>query len=174
MNLRRFTMAVASAGLALLVSAGAAAAQGVNLGGHDSGAPISVTADAFTGDFQTKVGTYTGNVVVSQGNFKLHADQVEVAVAKGKPDKIIAAGHVLFDAPSGTASGSKGVYALNARTITLTGDVILTKDKNVMRGTRLTVDLDSGKATLGAKGMAGGRVQGLFTPPKRAKNNGKK
>ena len=162
--------------MVLLASAGVAAAQGVNLGGHDSGAPISVTADAFTGDFQTKVGTYSGNVIVSQGNFKLHADRVDIAVTKGKPDRIIAVGHVLFDAPSGTASGAKGVYALDARTITLTGDVVLAKDKNVMRGTQLTVDLDSGKATLGAKGMAGGRVQGLFTPPKRAssKDNGKK
>ena len=143
----------------------AAYAQGVDLGGHDSSAPISVSADTFTGDFQTKVGVYSGNVVVSQGTFKLHADRVQVAVAKGKPNRIDAVGHVLFDAPSGTASGDKGVYDLGPRTITLTGNVVLAKDKNVMRGTSLVVDLDSGKATLGAKGMAGGRVQGLFTPP---------
>ena len=108
------------AGLALLAAVSAAAAQGVNLGGHDAGAPISVSADNFTGDFKTKVGTYSGNVIVSQGNFKLHADAVRVDVANGKPDKIVAAGHVLFDAPSGTASGDQGIYALGARTITLT------------------------------------------------------
>lgn len=158
--------------LFLLLAPAAAFAQGVNLGGHDSGAPIAVSADTFTGDFKTKIGTYAGNVVVSQGNFKLHADRVRVAVANGKPDRIVASGHVLFDAPSGTASGDQGVYDLGPRTITLSGNVVLAKDKNVMRGTMLVVDLDSGKATLGAKGMAGGRVQGLFTPPpKRSKSH---
>ena len=49
--------------------------------------------------------------------------------------------------------------------ITLTGHVILTKEKNVMRGTTLTVNLATGEAQLGAKGAPGGRVQGLFTPP---------
>jgi len=150
-----------------------AGAGGLNLGGHDSGAPISVTADNFTGDFETKVGTYRGNVIVSQGSFKLHAEQVTVSVANGKPNQIVASGHVIFDAPSGTASGDRGVYDLGPRTITLSGDVLLTKNKNVMRGTSLVVNLDSGVATLSAKGMAGGRVQGLFTPPKRTRDGGK-
>lgn len=166
--------ALGAAIMAGLVVAGPARAQGINLGGHDSGAPISVTADNFTGDFETKVGTYSGNVIVSQGNFKLHAQRVTVTVAKSKPSKIVASGHVIFDAPSGKASGDKGVYDLRARTITLSGDVILTKGKNVLRGTSLVADLDSGKATLSAKGMAGGRVQGLFTPPTRSKGEQKK
>jgi len=51
------------------------------------------------------------------------------------------------------------------RLITLTGRVVLNKEKNVMRGTMLTVNLVTGKAELGAKGASGGRVQGLFTPP---------
>jgi len=148
-----------------LLFATAAAAPGLDLGGRDSGAPISVTADAFSGDLQTKIGMYSGNVIVSQGNFKLHADQVRVAVTNGKPSRIVATGHVLFDAPSGAASGDQGVYDLAARDVTLTGGVVLTKDKNVMRGTMLVVDLDSGKANFTAKGMPGGRVQGLFIPP---------
>ena len=158
-------------GLAILLVALAplaAHAKGVEMGGRDSDAPISVTSDAFTGDFQTKVGTYSGNVVVSQGDFKLHADHVRVSVSHGKPSRIVASGHVIFVAPSGTASGDQGIYDLGPRTITLSGNVVLAKDKDVMRGTKLVVDLDSGKATLRAQGMAGGRVQGLFTPPKQS------
>lgn len=166
----RFASAFAAA---VLFASAAAGAPGIELGSHDSSAPISVTADAFTGDFESKVGTYSGNVIVSQGTFKLHADRVKVAVAEGKPNRIEALGHVLFDAPSGTAAGDKGVYDMGARTITLSGNVLLTKDKNVMRGSTLVVDLDSGQARLSAQGMAGGRVQGLFTPPpKRRKANG--
>jgi lipopolysaccharide export system protein LptA len=160
-------LSAAAAALALFATAPALAATGVQLGGHDTNAPIAVSADNFTGDLETKVGTYSGNVIVSQGTFKLHADQVQIRTANGKADKIVASGHVLFDSTSGMASGETGVYELGPRTVTLTGNVVLTKDKNVMRGTQLTVNLDSGKAVLDAKGTATGRVQGLFTPPKK-------
>ena len=169
----RFVMGLCGAVL-FATAAAAATAGGVDLGGRDAGAPVSVTADAFTGDLETKIGTYSGNVVVAQGNFKLHADQVRVVVANGKPSRIVATGHVLFDAPSGTASGDTGTYDLAARDVTLTGSVVLTKDKNVMRGTMLVVDLDSGKARFTAKGMAGGRVQGLFIPPPKQSKPPKK
>jgi lipopolysaccharide export system protein LptA len=72
---------------------------------------------------------------------------------------------VVFDAPSGSATGDNGVYDVRPRTITLTGRVVLTKEKNVMRGSSLTINLVTGVAQLGAGGTSGGRVQGLFTPP---------
>lgn len=141
-----------------------AASSGLNLGKHSSNAPIQVSADTFLADINSKSGTYTGNVVVTQGDFKLRADRVKVLVANNKPDKIQAFGNVVFNAPSGNAQGDNGVYDVNPRTISLAGHVILTKDKNVMRGTTLVVNLVTGEARLGAKGAAGGRVQGLFTP----------
>ena len=150
-----------------LVHAAAFAQEGATaaLGKHDTNAPIAVSADTFTGDFHTKVGTYSGNVVVSQGTFKLRANTVKVAVKDGKPDRITANGNVVFDSDSGTASGDTGVYELGPRTITLNGNVVLSKEKNVMRGTSLVVNLATGEAKLAAKGTPGGRVQGLFTPP---------
>ena len=170
---RHFRRALLAAFVAAVSVAGARA-QAVSLGGHNTDAPIAVSADNFTGDLKTKVGTYEGNVIVSQGDFKLHADKVRVVVVKGKPGRIVASGHVLFAAPAGNASGSEGVYDLASRTVTLTGDVVLTKDKDVLRGTQLSVNLVTGKARLEARGTAGGRVQGLFTPPKRTGNGGKK
>lgn len=146
-----------------------AADSGIKLGKRNTNAPISVSADSFTGDFKTKVGVYSGNVIVSQGDVKLRANSVKVAVKDGKPDHIEANGHVILDAPgSGTAAGDTGVYDLGPRTVTLNGHVVLTKDKNVMRGTSLVINLDTGEATLAAKGAQGGRVQGLFTPPTKS------
>lgn len=156
-----------------LLVASAASAQGLSLGTHDTSAPIAVSADNFSGDFQTKVGVYSGNVLVSQGDFKLHADKVTVMVAEGKPNRIVAAGNIVFNAPSGTATGDQGIYDLGPRTITLSGRVVLTKEKNVMRGTQLVINLATGKAVLGAQGMPGGRVQGLFTPPPQSSGKGK-
>lgn len=150
---------------ALLFASGAVAQMNMGLSKHDANAPINVSADRFDADFNSKEGTYSGNVIVTQGDFKLRADKVRVNAPTGKPDKIFAYGNVVFVAPSGNAEGDNGVYDVVPRMITLTGKVILTKEKNVMRGSQLTVNLVTGMAQLGAKGTPGGRVVGSFTPP---------
>lgn len=129
---------------------------------HDSDAPINVSSDNFVGNFATKVGTYIGNVIVTQADYKLRADQVRVNVVSGKPSRFDATGHVVFVSTSGTATGDNGVYNLGPRTVTLTGHVVLTKDKDVMHGTALTVNMATGESHLTAQGAPGGRVQGLF------------
>ena len=160
--------------LALIISSGMAFAAdeggGINMGKHDTTAPINVSADAFTGDLNTKIGTYTGNVIVVQGDFKLRADKVSVHEVNGKPSFIDGAGNVLFTSTSGNASGDTGVYDLNTKNITLDGKVVLTKEKNVMLGTHLVMNIETGKAQLTAKGAPGGRVQGVFTPPAKGKS----
>jgi len=157
------------AGCAFCMSAVAfAQGGGVDMGKHDSSAPINVSADQFVGDLNSKVGTYLGNVIIVQGDFRLRADKVSVHEENGKPSFIDGAGNVLFTSTSGNASGDTGVYNLNSKSITLDGKVVLTKEKNVMRGTHLVMNLETGKAQLTAKGTSGGRVQGVFTPPPKA------
>ena len=140
----------------------------VAFGGHNANAPINVSSDNFVGDFETKVGTYTGNVIVTQADYRLKADSLKVNVTAGKPTRFDAQGNVVFFSPSGTATGDNGIYDLGPRTVTLTGRVVLTKEKDVMRGTRLVVDMVTGKAHLTAAGAPGNRVQGLFIPPPQA------
>jgi lipopolysaccharide export system protein LptA len=150
------------------VSAAVAAPEssgGIDMGKHDTTAPINVSADTFVGDLNTKVGTYLGNVIVTQGDFKLRADKVSVHEVNNKPSFIDGSGNVLFTSTSGNASGDTGRYDLNNKNITLDGKVVLTKEKNVMRGTHLVMNMDTGKAQLTAKGAPGGRVQALFSPP---------
>jgi lipopolysaccharide export system protein LptA len=132
------------------------------LGQHDSNAPINVASDNFVGNFQTKVGTYIGNVIVTQADYKLRADRVKVTVVNGKPTRFDATGHVVFVSSSGTATGDNGIYDLGPRTVTLTGHVVLTKEKDVMHGTMLTVNMVTGESHLTAHGENGNRVQGLF------------
>jgi len=145
---------------------------------HNSDAPINISADKFVADSNAKTGTWTGNVVVIQSDMRMRANSVRLNVTgkDNKPDKIFANGNVVVDSPnSGTVTGDDGIYDVVAHTVTMTGkQVVLTKDKDVMRGTQLTVNLDTGKATLGAgkvpgspnaPAQTGGRVQGVFTPP---------
>jgi lipopolysaccharide export system protein LptA len=159
--------------LLILLTLPAAAAAAPATGKHDANAPINVSADKFLADSNAKTGTWTGNVVVVQGDMRMRANSVRVNVVgkDNKPDKILASGNVVVDSPnSGTVTGDNGVYDVPARTVTMTGKVVLTRDKDVMRGSQLTVNLDTGVATLGGGAKApgttsGGRVQGIFTPP---------
>jgi lipopolysaccharide export system protein LptA len=138
-------------------------------GNHDNNAPINISSDNFQADLNAKSGLYTGNVIVVQGDTKLRANQVRVLTVNGKADKITASGNVVVDSPqSGTATGDNGVYSVGPRVVVMTGNVVLKKGKDVMRGAQLTVNLGTGQAILGggakAQGNSGGRVQGVFTP----------
>jgi lipopolysaccharide export system protein LptA len=168
--------------LALLSATPVFAAAPPLMSKHDANAPINVSADKFVADSNAKTGTWTGNVLVIQGDMRMRANSVRLNVTgkDNKPDKIFASGNVVVDSPtSGTVTGDNGVYDVVARTVTMTGKVVLTRQKDVMRGTQLTVNLDTGLATLGGGGKAsgtapgtanGGRVQGIFTPPPSSTN----
>jgi lipopolysaccharide export system protein LptA len=134
------------------------------IGMKDPNAPIEVSADNFDANANTKIASYSGNVHIRQGDVRMRANVVRVNVVNGKPDKIFAQVGVVVDAPSGTATGDNGIYDVNPRLVTLTGHVVLTREKNVMRGSSLTVNLITGQATLDGGKQQGGRVQGLFTP----------
>ena len=146
-------------------------------GKHSADQPINVSADRFVAEKNPAAGangaitgTYSGNVVITQGDIKMRANTVRINVIGGKPNKIYADGNVVIVSASGTATGDSGVYDVAPRLVTLTGHVVLTKEKNVMRGAQLTVNLVTGVAQLGGGGgvtgtHGGGRVQGIFTPP---------
>jgi lipopolysaccharide export system protein LptA len=169
--------------LLLIATASAQAAPAANpiaanpiSGRHDANQPIYFSADRFVAEKEqsgaagTINGTYIGNVVITQGEMRLRANTVRIAIIGGKPNKIYANGAVVVNSTSGTATGDNGVYDVTPRLITLTGHVVLTKEKNVMRGQMLTVNLVTGVANLGGGGgvsgtQGGGRVQGVFAPP---------
>jgi lipopolysaccharide export system protein LptA len=129
--------------------------------------PINVASDKFTADLNAKTGTYTGNVMVTQCDTKLRADTVRISTLNNQADKVTATGNVVVDSPrSGTATGQNGIYDVPKKTVVMTGNVVLKKNKDVMRGAQLTINLATGQANLGGgvKGTAGGRVQAVFTP----------
>jgi lipopolysaccharide export system protein LptA len=160
---------VASMLSAATLAAVAAPAPGAGLG-LDSGQPIAVNADAFLADLNNETGTYSGNVIVTQGEVRLHADEVTVHAPGGRASRMEANGNVVVDSPSGQAIGDSGIYDVPQRLIRLTGNVVLTKDANVMRGNALEVSMATGLARLtadsasAAPGQPKGRVQGLFVP----------
>ena len=73
--------------------------------------------------------------------------------------------------PSETAKGDFGIYDIDRRLITVLGNVQLNQGSNQVNGSRLVIDLDSGRAVIdgGPPGVnsSGGRVTGHFTVPQR-------
>jgi lipopolysaccharide export system protein LptA len=84
-------------------------------------------------------------------------------------DRLDATGGVTVHSPSETAKGDFGVYDLNRKLITLVGNVQLVRGDSNILGSRLMIDLNSGRAVVdgGPPGVAqsGGRVTGHFTVP---------
>jgi lipopolysaccharide export system protein LptA len=138
------------------------------LGNHNTSQPIDIAADKVTANLEEKTVTYTGNVVVTQGEIKMHADAMKVNTDNGKASTIQANGHVVVDAPaSGTATGDTGIYDVPNHVVTLTGrKVVLVHNKDISSGTRLSVNLVTNVATFVSDKAQGGngRVQGTFTP----------
>ena len=68
--------------------------------------------------------------------------------------------------PGETAEGDAGVYDPVAGTLVLEGNVVLTRGENVVRGTRLDSNLDSGVSVVTAARGAdrNQRVRALFVP----------
>ena len=173
----------ALAGLALLVAMGLgsapAAAQSSGLVGggfaNDPKQPIEIEADALEVEDARHSATFTGNVLVTQGEVRMRADRLVVFYASSRAgggsgiERIRATGKVHMTAPDDqSASGDWADYKVESRQIEMGDNVLLRQGENVIRGARLHVDLDSGKARVagGTPSETGGtgRVRGLFHP----------
>ncbi len=165
---------------ALALGTAAIAAQDAGssaLKGHDSSAPVDVSADRIEVQDRADRAIFSGNVHVRQNELTLNAARLTVAYSSGggiEIQRLDAAGGVTVTSPSESARGDFGIYDLNGKLITLIGNVKLKRGANEIFGQRLTIDLTSGRAVVdgGPAGVnqSGGRVTGHFTVPKKKSN----
>ena len=144
------------------------------LKGHDSNAPVDVSADRIEVQDRADRAIFAGNVHVRQNDLALDTQRLTVAYSNDggvQIQRLDAAGGVTVTSPSEKAQGNFGIYDLNRKLITLIGNVVLTRGQSRIMGQRLTIDLGSGRAVVdgGPPGVnqSGGRVTGHFTVPKR-------
>ena len=173
--------------LAVLVLSGSATAQVRQeqptsaLKGHNSNAPVDVTADRIEVQDRSDRAIFAGNVHVTQAELSLETPRLTVAYSGGQGGgtnvqirRLDAAGGVVVKSPSETARGDFGIYDLDRKLITLIGNVELTRQNDRVSGARLVIDLDSGRAVVdgGPPGVnqSGGRVTGHFTVPQNQKS----
>jgi lipopolysaccharide export system protein LptA len=84
--------------------------------------------------------------------------------------RIEARGGVTVISKDQTASGDLGVYDLKKKTITLTGNVVVSQGKNVLHGDRVVVDTVTGNAHLDSGVTSQNRVRALILPSKNDNN----
>ena len=166
-----FVAAAALAGAAGVAQTGGPVSA---LKGHNSNAPIDVAADRIEVQDRSDRAIFAGNVKVRQAALSLDTERLTVAYSSGggiQIRRLDAAGGVVVRSPSDTARGNFGIYDLDKRLITLVGNVQLSRAGSRVMGSRLVIDLDSGRAVIdgGAPGVgqSGGRVTGHFTVPQR-------
>lgn len=172
---RKPMIIMAALAAAFLGTGAALAQQGISaLKGHDSKAPIDLSADRAEAQDRADRAIFAGNVIVKQGELTLRTARLTLAYANNNGidiNRIDASGGVVVTSPSETARGDFAVYDLNAGLITMVGNVRLDRGGSFLSGGRLTIDLNTGRAVMdgGLRGVnqSGGRVTGRFTVPKR-------
>jgi lipopolysaccharide export system protein LptA len=80
--------------------------------------------------------------------------------------RIEARGGVTVVTKDQNASGDLGIYDLKSKTITLTGNVVVSQGKNVLHGERVVVDTATGNARVESGATAQNRVRALILPGK--------
>lgn len=165
------SLAAAFAGVAALAQAQEPISA---LKGHNANAPVDVTADRIEVQDRADRAIFVGNVHVRQADLTLETARLTVAYSSAggiQIERLDASGGVVVRSPSETARGSFGVYDLDRRLITLVGNVQLSRGGSQINGSRLVIDLASGRAVVdggpAGVGQSGGRVTGHFTVPQR-------
>jgi lipopolysaccharide export system protein LptA len=156
---------------------------------RDQDQPIQIEAVTLELRDKKKIATFSGNVQVVQGDTTIKCQTLivhygrEIGISSDRssgstkqsgtlPDQqnirlIEARGGVTVVSKDQKASGDVGVYDLHTKTITLTGNVVVSQGPNVIHGERVVVDTVTGNARVESDAnVAQGRVRALIVPSK--------
>lgn len=144
-------------------------ARGVAFGGNfktDPNAPVDVTADRLDVDDQAKQAVFTGDVKAQQAGFTVRSAELTASYSgaaglgagatpkagNGEAAKLThlqAKKNVEVTSKEGQkATGDWADYDTHANTVTLGGDVVMTQGKNIVRGTKLVIDMTTGQSVI--------------------------
>lgn len=152
--------------------------------------PVHIESATLEVRDKDKVATFSGDVRVKQGDTGMRCKTLLVfydqdAAGEGgksmpaakpgpggeqKIKRLEARGGVVVTQKEQTATGEMGIFDMRSNTVTLTGNVMMTQGKNVLRGDKLIVDLTTGVSRVESGKNGTGRVQGLFLPGSQTPN----
>jgi lipopolysaccharide export system protein LptA len=171
MDWSRLATGFAAGCASMAMLAGAAHAQ---IGQSD--APLVINSDVSEYLQNEGRGVYTGNVVATQGESKITTDKLTFICTKSAPasggdaqcdeiEVLIAEGKVFYIAPDVRIRGDRAQYDFPSDTITITGDVILSRGEDgVVRGTNVVYSIGEGRTVITA---GQNRVTSVFNTAKK-------
>ncbi|MEI2385323.1 LptA/OstA family protein [Breoghania sp. JC706] len=165
--------AIVALGLASAVPPAAAQTFSDSFAGFGSNEkePIQIEAKELNVQDKDHTAVFVGDVVVRQGDATLKTQRLKIyyaGSAAGGPvqsriSKMEASGTVLISSKDQTATGDQASFDMERERLVLSGkEVVLSQGPNVVVGSRLTVNLKTGKVDLEAPNK--GRVKVLITP----------
>ena len=127
---------------------------------QDTTLPVEVSADLFTVNNADGSAVFSGNVVVTQGEMKLAAAEVQVKYATDRSaiQELVASGGVTITNLGDAAEADAAVYTIDSGVIVMSGNVLLAQGPSAMAGQKLTINLRDGTGTMS------GRVTTTFVP----------
>lgn len=132
----------------------------INLGAisADPSAPVEITADTLSVDQDTGTAIFQGNVLIGQGGLRLSAGRVQVVYndTEGNISRLLATGGVTFVTETEAAESATAEYNIDAGTLVLQGDVLLTQGASAISADTMRVNLSDGSAQMD------GRVRTIF------------
>jgi lipopolysaccharide export system protein LptA len=161
-----------SAAFAAVLLAGPAAAQLAT----NSNAPVDITADELETANNACTSIWRGHAEALQDTARLRADVLTAdfalkgdAKAGGCGDliRLKAGGSVYYVTPQNKVHGDAAVYDAANNTLTVTGSVVATQGVNVLRGSRMVFNTQTGQGRMegAAKGAnKADRPRGVFYP----------
>jgi lipopolysaccharide export system protein LptA len=157
----------------------------------NSNAPVDITADELETANNACTSIWRGHAEALQDNARLRADVLtadfEVKSGSGGGGagdagktggcgdliRLKADGSVYYVTPTQKVHGDNAVYQAETNTLIVTGDVVATQGQNVLRGTRMVFNTQTGQGHMegSAKGQnKAQRPRGVFYPKQSQQN----
>ena len=126
----------------------------------DVSQPVQIDADQLSVSQTDGTATFSGNVVITQGDMRLQAGTVTIRYSADQKaiESLHAEGGITLAAGTDAATADSADYLPDTGDLTLIGHVVLTQGQAAISGERLVLSLTSGTGTMS------GRVTTIFTP----------
>jgi lipopolysaccharide export system protein LptA len=149
----------APAALAVLAVFALAATMPVAAKSTDRQQPMDVKADSSSALLEDgAVSTLQGNVEITQGTLRVHADAAEIHQANGDIRQVVLTGtparlrQVADNGEATNATANRIVYTLSDELMVLTGNVVITQPRGNLRGETVKYDINTGRLDGGGDG----------------------
>jgi len=132
--------------------------------------PIHIQSDTMEAFSQQKLVIFSGHAIAVRGEVVLKGDRILVYYKsaenskdkEGEVDRIEVQGNVIVTQGERTAQGKHAVYRQGIGEITLTGDATLREGRNVVKGDKVTWNLEGKRGVV--EGEEGRRVTATIFP----------